>query len=78
MLGCLSTTRSKPIHKLGIPAYDWPAAPFPDIKYPYNLYEHENREEEARCLDEVEKIFKTSKVPIAGVIIEPVLAEGGD
>lgn len=28
-LGTLSSTRSKPIHKLDIPAFNWPKAPFP-------------------------------------------------
>lgn len=30
-LGSLSTTRSKPIHKVDIPAFNWPKAPFPNI-----------------------------------------------
>ena len=77
-LGALSTTRSKVIAKIDIPAFDWPAAPFPEIRHPYNQYEAENREEENRCLEEFEKILKTNNKPIAGVIIEPVLAEGGD
>ena len=77
-LGALSTTRSKMIAKIDIPAFDWPAAPFPEIKHPYSEFEAENREEENRCLEEVERILKTNKKAIAGVIIEPVLAEGGD
>ena len=32
--GCLSITHSKPIHKLDVPAYDWPIAPFPKLVYP--------------------------------------------
>lgn len=28
-LGSLSATRSKPIHKLDVPAFNWPVAPFP-------------------------------------------------
>jgi 4-aminobutyrate aminotransferase/(S)-3-amino-2-methylpropionate transaminase len=32
--GALSCTRSKPIHKLDIPAFHWPKAPFPALKYP--------------------------------------------
>jgi len=31
-LGTLSATRSKPIHKLDIPALNWPKAPFPKIR----------------------------------------------
>jgi 4-aminobutyrate aminotransferase/(S)-3-amino-2-methylpropionate transaminase len=29
LLGTLSTTRSKPIHKLDVPAFDWPVCPWP-------------------------------------------------
>lgn len=35
-LGTLSATRSKVIHKIDIPAFNWPAAPFPNLKYPLN------------------------------------------
>lgn len=77
-LGALSSTHSKAIHKIGSPRFDWPAATFPDIKYPYHENEAHNTKEENRSLDELEKIFKTSKKQIAGVIIEPILAEGGD
>lgn len=38
MFGSLSATRSKPIAKLDIPAFDWPAAISPMYKYP--LEEH--------------------------------------
>ena len=52
-LGCLSTTHSKPIHKLDIPAFDWPIAPFPKLKYPLEDHVTENKAEEQRCLDRV-------------------------
>ena len=76
--GVLSTTRSKPIHKLDIPAFDWPQAPFPSLKYPLDQYTKENAEEEARCLAEAENIIKTFHHPVAAVIIEPIQSEGGD
>jgi 4-aminobutyrate aminotransferase/(S)-3-amino-2-methylpropionate transaminase len=38
--------------------YNWPRAPFPKMKYPMAEFEHENREEEDRCLEEVRKIIK--------------------
>lgn len=31
-MGCLSATRSKDIHKLDVPAFDWPVAPFPVLR----------------------------------------------
>ncbi|KAJ5074433.1 4-aminobutyrate aminotransferase [Anaeramoeba ignava] len=77
-LGALSTTRSKPIHKLDVPAFDWPVAPFPQLKYPLDQFVKENAEEEARCLSRTEEIIKSNKIPVAGMIIEPIQAEGGD
>lgn len=82
-MGCLATTRSKPIHKLDVPHFDWPMAPFPKLKYPLDEFEVENAAEEARCLAEVERLLKDSaggimKNTIAGIIIEPIQAEGGD
>jgi 4-aminobutyrate aminotransferase/(S)-3-amino-2-methylpropionate transaminase len=38
---------------LDIPAFNWPVAPFPQLKYPLSKYEKENAEEEARCIAEV-------------------------
>lgn len=78
-MGCLSTTRSKPIHKLDIPHFDWPVAPFPLQVYPLDDPENMeiNAQEEARCLAETEKILDAHS-NIAGMIIEPIQAEGGD
>lgn len=53
LFGSLSTTRSKAIHKVDIPAFDWPVAPFPKLKYPLNKNVEANQEEEARCVQEV-------------------------
>jgi 4-aminobutyrate aminotransferase/(S)-3-amino-2-methylpropionate transaminase len=78
LFGSLSTTRSKPIHKLDIPAFDWPQAPFPMLKYPLEDHVRENAEEEARCLAETEHIITTFHAPPAAVVVEPVQSEGGD
>jgi 4-aminobutyrate aminotransferase/(S)-3-amino-2-methylpropionate transaminase len=78
LFGSLSTTRSKPIHKLDIPAFNWPQAPFPMLKYPLSEFESENAAEEARCLAETERIIKEFPAPPAAVVIEPVQSEGGD
>jgi 4-aminobutyrate aminotransferase/(S)-3-amino-2-methylpropionate transaminase len=77
-MGLLSTTHSKPIHKVDIPVFPWPTARFPKLKYPLDKHEAENRAEEQRCIDEVESIIRTSPLTIAGLIVEPVQAEGGD
>ncbi|KAM5347503.1 hypothetical protein ACJ41O_010508 [Fusarium nematophilum] len=78
LFGSLSTTRSKPIHKLDIPAFDWPQCPFPATKYPEEGHVEENRLEEQRCLEEAERIIKTHPSKVAAVIVEPIQSEGGD
>lgn len=78
LFGSLSTTRSKPIHKLDIPAFDWPQCPFPAIRYPLEDHTEENRQEEQRCLEEAEHIIKGYPSRVAAVIVEPIQSEGGD
>lgn len=46
-LGTLSTTHSKYIHKIDIPSFDWPIAPFPKYKYPLEENVRENAQEDA-------------------------------
>ncbi|KAM0299609.1 hypothetical protein ACHAPM_007655 [Fusarium culmorum] len=76
--GSLSTTRSKAVHKLDIPSFNWPQAPFPALKYPLKDHAEENAAEEKRCLEEVERIMTTWHCPVAGLIVEPIQSEGGD
>ena len=78
LFGSLSTTRSKAIHKLDIPAFDWPKAPFPALKYPLDQFEAENKAEEERCLKALEETIKNYPSKVAAVIVEPVQSEGGD
>lgn len=78
LFGSLSTTRSKPIHKLDVPAFDWPVAPFPQLKYPLDQFASENAAEEKRCLEETERVLDEANDTVAAVVIEPVQAEGGD
>lgn len=80
-MGCLAATHSKAIHKLDIPSFDWPIAPFPRLKYPLEEFVKENQEEEARCLEEVEDLivkYRKKKKTVAGIIVEPIQSEGGD
>eukprot|EP00929_Paragymnodinium_shiwhaense_P123350 TRINITY_DN970_c0_g1_i1.p1 TRINITY_DN970_c0_g1~~TRINITY_DN970_c0_g1_i1.p1 ORF type:complete len:560 (-),score=107.25 TRINITY_DN970_c0_g1_i1:310-1872(-) len=80
-LGALSCTHSKMVHKIDVPAFDWPTAPFPCLKYPLEDNVEHNVAEEQRCLAEVRKIFQSRQAenrPVAGLIVEPVLSEGGD
>ncbi|KAH6871030.1 aminotransferase class-III-domain-containing protein [Thelonectria olida] len=78
LFGSLSTTRSKPIHKLDVPAFDWPQCPFPVLKYPIEEHVKENELEEKRCLKEAENLIKNHASTIAAVIVEPIQSEGGD
>lgn len=76
--GSLSTTRSKPIHKIDIPAFDWPSAPFPELKYPLNEFVEENKQIESKALEQFEDVLTKNKGKVAAIIIEPVQSEGGD
>lgn len=78
LFGSLSTTRSKAIHKLDIPAFDWPAAPFPQLKYPLDEHVKDNEKEETRCLQETERLIMEFPKPPAAVVVEPIQSEGGD
>ena len=77
-LGALSATRSKSIHKLDFPAFDWPVVPFPTNLFPLDAYVEENRATEARALELIEKVLREAGGTIAGLIIEPIQGEGGD
>ncbi|KAK7207504.1 4-aminobutyrate aminotransferase [Myxozyma melibiosi] len=78
LFGSLSTTRSNPIHKLDIPAFKWPKAPFPALKYPIEDHEEYNRKEEDACLAALAKIIDEWNGTIAAVVVEPIQSEGGD
>lgn len=80
-IGALSTTHSKYIHKIDVPALDWPIARFPVYKYPLEENCRENKAEDERCLAEVEELIeKWNKAGncVAGIIVEPIQSEGGD
>nr|NVI72067.1 putative 4-aminobutyrate aminotransferase, mitochondrial-like protein [Cucujiformia] len=77
----LSVTHSKPIHKLDLPAFDWPIAHFPRYKYPLEENARENQQDDSKCLAEVEELFekyKAKEIPVAGIVVEPIQSEGGD
>lgn len=80
-MGATATTHSKWSCKLDYPSVDWPIADFPKLKYPLDAYASENHREEDRCLEQVQCRFHeyaTKGTNVAGVIIEPIQAEGGD
>lgn len=78
LFGSLTATASKPIHKVDIPAFDWPKATFPELRYPLDQHQEYNRKVEKASLQQVEEIIQKSPKPIAAVIIEPIQSEGGD
>lgn len=78
LFGSLSTTRSKPIHKLDFPAFDWPQASFPQLKYPLDQHAAENAAAEQASIDEVEQLIKSWHSPVCAVMVEPIQSEGGD
>jgi 4-aminobutyrate aminotransferase/(S)-3-amino-2-methylpropionate transaminase len=77
-LGALSLTRSKPIHKLDIPAFAWPAVPFPELRYPLSAHAAENTATEARSVEALEATLRAHPDEVAAVIVEPIQGEGGD
>ncbi|CAH7666670.1 aminotransferase class-III-domain-containing protein, partial [Phakopsora pachyrhizi] len=81
LFGSLSLTRSKAIHKMDVPAFDWPAVTFPQLKYPIAENEAENKKIEADSIQEVEKAILDWKYrgrAVAALIVEPIQSEGGD
>jgi len=82
MFASLSATRTKPIFKLDIPAFDWPAAEPPRYKHPYaENEEYNDAQDEASIADVRNKINQwreEKNCEVAAVIVEPVMSEGGD
>lgn len=78
LFGSLSTTRSKPIHKMDIPSFNWPQARFPALKYPLQENVEANEKEVADCLADLESTIKEWKGTISAAVVEPIQAEGGD
>lgn len=77
-IGAGTLTAARAYHKVDLPAFNWPKADMPTLKYPYDEHKEENEQAEAKALENIESIFKTWHCPIAAVIIEPILSEGGD
>ena len=77
-LGALSATRSKAIHKVDFPAFDWPVAPVPANTFPLAAHAEENERREAESLAKVEQLLVAAAGTIAGIVVEPIQGEGGD
>jgi 4-aminobutyrate aminotransferase/(S)-3-amino-2-methylpropionate transaminase len=82
-MGCITATHSKAIHKIDVPTFNWPTAPFPRLEYPLADNVEHNRAEEERCIQAVIDILDARKASatlgdVAAVIVEPIQSEGGD
>lgn len=80
-MGALACSHAKWFHKLDFPVPDWPVARFPQLRYPLEDFVRENQQEEQSCLEQVEDLFEKYRkrgVPVAGILSEPIQAEGGD
>lgn len=60
---------------VGLPSLNWVQCDFPNIKYPLNENEKDNKEEEEWVIKNFRKIIKERKStvnPVRAVVIEPV------
>lgn len=73
----LSVTRANADHVIGFTNFNWPVAPFPLLKYPLKDNEKANLEEEAKSLEQTERVLKLNP-KVCAMLVEPVLGEGGD
>ena len=72
----VSSTEANPS---GLPAFPWPKAEFPQLKYPLSRYEHDNRAEENRCLKGVKDIIDAKRADgghVGCILIEPMSGLG--
>lgn len=63
----------------GLPAFPWPKAEFPQLRYPLGYNEAHNKAEEDRCFDGFKKIVESQRAAggaVAAVIVEPISSLG--
>ncbi len=73
-IATLSCSDSR-VNQSNVPTLDWPVAPFPQVHLPMDMFEHQNRQEEDRCLQAVRDIIKQrrdQKKDVAAIIVEPI------
>ena len=78
LMGSLSATRSKAIHKVDIPAYNWPVSNSPVYKYPLHENEEYNLNQDDISIAEAEKLIDSWEHPVSAILMEPIQSEGGD
>ena len=60
--GALALSHYRYITKVDLPSLPWPIAPYPHYLYPLNQYEKENKQEDVRCLEQVNLIVINLKL----------------
>lgn len=63
----------------GLPAFPWPKADFPKMKYPLAMNEKHNTEEEDRCVQGLKDIItgqRDAGVHVSSIVIEPMSSIG--
>ncbi len=61
------------------PKFDWPRVITPFLRFPIDDAEIERvKKEEQKCIEQIKGAIMENKDDIAGILIEPVQAEGGD
>lgn len=82
LLGSMSSSRTKPMHKVDIPALDWPASINPRYLYPLAANVEYNREQDRAALVDMRAKIEQWRVErgseVVAVMIEPIQSEGGD
>jgi 4-aminobutyrate aminotransferase/(S)-3-amino-2-methylpropionate transaminase len=82
LFGSLSASTSKAIMKMDTPAFDWPKMDAPHYKYPLEEnadYNHQQDLASLKSMEDTLKRYEEEKgIEVAAIIIEPILAEGGD
>jgi L-lysine 6-transaminase len=75
----LSLTNTDPVKTDYFPKFQWPRIDNPKLRFPITSdVERDVAAAEERALDQIKKAFAENPDDIAGIIIEPVQAEGGD
>uniref|UniRef100_A0A7S3HWH8 4-aminobutyrate aminotransferase n=3 Tax=Choreotrichia TaxID=141411 RepID=A0A7S3HWH8_9SPIT len=78
----LSLSRSKALHKVDVPAFDWPASQNPLYKYPLSENVEYNREQDRVALADMRAKIEQWRVEkgseVCAVIMEPIQSEGGE
>jgi L-lysine 6-transaminase len=75
----LSLTNTDPVKTNYFPKFKWPRITNPAIKFPLNEdHLDEVKRLEAIAIDEIKQAIRGNPDDIAGLIIEPIQAEGGD